>query len=491
MSEPVVSKSKYLSGLQCPKLLWYYYNAKDQIPAFDEATQAIFDQGHEVGELAKKLYPDGIDVTWDQPYAGVIKQTQELLKSGKPLFEAGLRNGSMYARADVLEPVGKRWDLIEVKMSTEVKDVNLQDVAFQRCCYEGASLPIRRCYLMHINSEYVRKGDIDPCKLFTKEDVTDQVKELIGDVPGLVEEMVKTIAKKQCPNQDIGPHCSDPYQCPLMDVCWGKVWKHDNHVFTLPGARGRDWKLYEAGILTTDKIPAGFALSSKQKIMIKAERTGRPYIDRAALREFLDGLIYPLFYLDFETFGLNVPIPVVQKSHPYQQIPFQYSLYVQASPKASPVHHSWIWDGQGDPREEMMRRLPKLLERKGSVVVYNQTFEASRLRECAEFLPEYEARVASVIDRMVDLYAPFRSFTVYHPDQHGSASLKSVLPALTGKGYDSLEIQGGGQACSEFMRVTFCEATAAERASVHRNLEAYCGLDTFGMVDIVRALGRL
>ncbi|TFH12338.1 MAG: DUF2779 domain-containing protein, partial [Lentisphaerales bacterium] len=72
MSNPFLSKSKYLIGLQCPKLLWTHYNAKDELPPVDAATQAIFDQGHEVGELATTLYPDGLEVKWDQGFDGVI-----------------------------------------------------------------------------------------------------------------------------------------------------------------------------------------------------------------------------------------------------------------------------------------------------------------------------------------------------------------------------------------------------------------------------------
>jgi vacuolar-type H+-ATPase catalytic subunit A/Vma1 len=134
MSKPFLSKSKYLKGIQCPKLLWYQYNAKDKLPEVDKRTQSIFDQGHEVGELAKKLFPNGIEVEWELSYEEVIKRSQELLKEGKPLFEAGFLFNRTYARVDVLNPVGKQFDIIEVKMSSKVKEINLHDVAFQRYC---------------------------------------------------------------------------------------------------------------------------------------------------------------------------------------------------------------------------------------------------------------------------------------------------------------------------------------------------------------------
>jgi hypothetical protein len=68
--------------------------------------------------------------------------------------------------------------------------------------------------------------------------------------------------------------------------------------------------------------------------------------------------------------------------------------------------------------------------------------------------------------------------------------VKSVLPAMTGKGYGDLAISDGAQASQEFLRVTFTPTPAGERRQVLRDLEVYCGLDTMGMVDIVAALRR-
>ncbi|MFH0992504.1 MAG: hypothetical protein V1799_21100 [bacterium] len=165
---PFISKSKYLSGLQCHKLLWYQYNAKDQIPAFDAQIQAIFDQGHLVGEFAKRLYPDGIEVEKGVlDFAKIFEASKEAIRHRKPLFEAAFKYEHAFARADMLNPVGKNdWEIVEVKSSTEVKEINLHDLALQRYAYEGAGLKISRCFILHINNQYVRKGDMKPEKLF-------------------------------------------------------------------------------------------------------------------------------------------------------------------------------------------------------------------------------------------------------------------------------------------------------------------------------------
>jgi hypothetical protein len=171
---PYVSKSKFLWGAQCKKLLWYAYNAKDQIPEPDASTQATFDQGHEVGALAKSLYPDGIEVSAGvTDFEQVLQQSLEAAKARKPLFEAGFIHNGGFARVDILNPLGKdEWDIIEVKSSTEVKDVNLLDLAFQAFVYTGAGLKIRRCCLMHVNRDYVRRGPVEPKQFFKLVDVT-------------------------------------------------------------------------------------------------------------------------------------------------------------------------------------------------------------------------------------------------------------------------------------------------------------------------------
>ena len=138
-----------------------------------------------------------------------------------------------------------------------------------------------------------------------------------------------------------------------------------------------------------------------------------------------------------------------------------------------------------------MLKLRESFTSTGSIVAFNASFELGRMQECCAAMPKFAPWFESVEDRVVDLLGPFRSFDYYHPDQHGSASMKAVLPALTGKGYDELAIQEGGTASNEFLRVTFGDATAEERQQVRQQLQEYCGRDTEGMIWIVEELGRI
>ncbi|MBT4208168.1 DUF2779 domain-containing protein, partial [Candidatus Woesearchaeota archaeon] len=151
----LLSKSKYLIGLQCLKYFWISLHEKDRIPEVDLATQHKFDQGHLVGQLAKQLFPDGIDIP-EADFKQNLEKTKEFIKLGKPLFEPAFMVGNLYSRADILVPNGDGWDIIEVKSGTKVKDINVHDVAFQKYVYELAGLKIKKCFLMHINNEYVK-----------------------------------------------------------------------------------------------------------------------------------------------------------------------------------------------------------------------------------------------------------------------------------------------------------------------------------------------
>ena len=185
----ILSKSKYLSGLQCPKLLWHLIHDKDNIPPYDEAAQAVFDQGHSVGFLAQSLFPGGIEIPWETPPKDKLSLTRDALKEGKPIYEATFSAAGAYAQVDILVPNGDQWDIVEVKSSTSVKDINLHDLSLQRLACESSGLQLGRCVLCHLNNQYVRQGELDLQQLFTLEDVTSEVDELFPSVSDRLREM--------------------------------------------------------------------------------------------------------------------------------------------------------------------------------------------------------------------------------------------------------------------------------------------------------------
>ncbi len=486
MPQIMLSKSRYLNGLQCPRLLWIATNEPERIPEPDAATQHIFDQGHLVGELAKKLYPGGLTVQTDD-FMGNIAITKKLLHQRRPLFEAGMLSGQIYSRADILNPINEdEWDIIEVKSATSVKEVNYHDVSFQKLCWEDGGLKIRQCFLACINNQYVRNGEIDPRELFAIQDITDEVAAASEVVRDRIDEMLKVIGSPTCPEVDIGPHCGDPYDCPLTD-CWEGL--PEDNVFTLYRGGKKSHELYSSGVFNISDIPAGYKLNDKQRIQCASVLSGEPYADKQAIRQFLCELEYPLYYLDFETFG--TAIPLFDGTRPYQNIPFQFSLHVQETLGGEPKHYSFLAEGRQDPRPELLSALSRLIGGNGSVLAYNKSFEESVINDLGNAFPEYAGWAENVISRLVDLIVPFRSFYYYHPSQKGSASLKSVLPAVTGLGYEEMPIAKGDDASLAFLAITFEDTAAEDVARIRKELLAYCKMDTEGMVRIIERLEEI
>ncbi len=484
----LLTKSQYLVGLQCFKYLWVMLNEPDSIPKPDASTQHRFDEGHLVGEFAKKLFPDGIDIPADD-FKNNLRQTENLLKKHKPLFEAGFMVDNIFSRIDILKPVSNdEWDIIEVKSSTSVKPLNIHDVSFQRYCCEKYGLKIRNCFLMHINNMYTRQSEIDPEGLLTSTEITVEVDEATNGIQERIDNMFRTISSKKFSDVTIGTQCNSPYECPLKEECWDFL--PDNNVFNLYGDRNKkSLELFKQGIYSIKDIPNDFSLSDKQKIQKDCEIYGKPHIEKKAIRQFLNTLKYPLSYLDFETF--STAIPPFDGTMPYQQIPFQFSLHVVDEDNTSARHYSFLADGSNDPRHKFIDSLKKVLGSSGSIVVYNQVFERGVLNNLSTFLPEYHNWVEGLYDRIIDLLAPFRSFHYYDSKQKGSASIKNVLPVLTGTNYDHLEISDGMSASLAFLDILSNNVTEKEEIKIKDGLEKYCTLDTEGMIWIVDKLEEL
>jgi hypothetical protein len=485
MAKPFLSKTRYMNGLQCAKLLWLLCNDPEKIPEPDAATQHIFDQGHLVGELAKRLYPGGIDVGHDD-FRDNLRRSRQLLEERKPLFEAGFMIDGIFSRLDILNPVGRDgWDIVEVKSSTSVKDENYHDVSFQKLCAEKCGLAVNKCYLAYINNQYVRNGEIDTAQLFTIEDITAGVEEVGRGIEERIQSMLETISSAECPDLSVGGHCRTPYECSLPYCCDALP---ENNIFCLYYGGKKCFELLETGIYQLKDVPANFKLNRAQQIQRQCDLDGTIYVDKPAIRDFLRAIRYPVHYLDFET--VNPAVPLWDGTRPYQQVPFQFSLHI-TNDGGDTRHYSFLADGTNDPRPEFLRHLKESLGIGGTIVTYNQSFENGIIEALSSAFPEHTAWLDSLQDRIIDLISPFKGFCYYNPRQNGSASLKSVLPAITGKSYEGLPISEGGAASRAYLDMTFSDISADEKKKIRTDLEEYCGLDTEAMVWIVEKLEEI
>ncbi len=485
-----LSKSRYLSGLQCPKRLWTELHARHLIPPVDASTQARFEEGQEVGNLARRLHPGGLAIDpgtlrWDR----VVPATRRALSQRRTLYEAAFRHGGAACRVDILVPApAEQWDVLEVKSSTRVKEVHLRDLALQGFVLEGSGISVRDYYLVHLDTSYVRRGDLDVEALFRQELVTDQVLERMPSVAGELAGMLAVLHQGSSPEIAIGRHCEEPYECPLKSKCW--AFLPEPSVLDLTRDRKKGFEYLSQGIEGLGEVADGSDLNSHQRIQVATVRCGEPHVDRPALARFLSSLDYPAYFFDIETFASAVPR--FDESRSYQQIPFLFSVHRVEEPGYAPQHFVYLHRNGGDPRPEFLRAARVSLGKRGSIVAYNAPFERRVLQEsAATAVPAWEPWAAELGERFVDLLSPFRDFAYHHPAQVGKVSLKAVLTPLTGMSYGDLEISDGESASREYSRVLSGELEGLEKARSLQQLAKYCSLDTLAMVVIVDRLRDL
>ena len=63
-----LSKSQYIRGLQCHKSLWLYKNRQELRDTPNQQSESKFNTGYQVGDLAKELFPNGVDIEFDSSF---------------------------------------------------------------------------------------------------------------------------------------------------------------------------------------------------------------------------------------------------------------------------------------------------------------------------------------------------------------------------------------------------------------------------------------
>ena len=487
-----ISKSQYTRGLQCVKSLWLYNYRKDLREEISDSQQAIFDQGHEVGDWARKYYKGGVMLEQGvDDIAGALEETQALIKKGKKLlYEATFQAEGVLVRCDILRKVGKVWHLIEVKSSTQLKDAHLGDIAIQKYVLEAAGLKVAKAFLMIIDTSYVKDGPIDPHKLFKLQEVTEDINGAEAEVPATLKHFFKILSQdSKEPAIDIGGHCSDPYECDFCAHCWKKIPAYSIYNITRLKMEIKD-ELRLKGILEVKDLPEDIELCSAAADHVAVAKTGKPIIWPDEIKDFVKALKYPLYHLDFET--INPAVPLYDGLRPYMQMPFQVSLHVQQKRGGPLKHLEYLADGKSDPRPDLVDFLLKNIGPTGTPLAYNAGFEKSIIKGLAGFSPRKSSKLLALAERFVDLAAPFRSRHVVLPEFYGSYSMKSVLPALVpGMTYEGMPVGNGADAQNAYKALLSGTLTPKEDSQLRKDLIAYCGQDTLAMVQLLDYLNNI
>ena len=482
-----LSKTKYMSGLQCRKRLWHeVHRAKKgkaliaqkkaevllaQMKAGDSPTQMEagipieqgktgtstarqhrLDQGNEVENLARFLYfSDGEQIDGSYPSVSVKRTSEALDKGATCLFRAMFKFNSVTVRCDVLKKDGDAWQLTEIKSSMlntlqRKKNDFLQELAIQKYVLEGCGLSIAQIQLMLIDSEACAYPDLS--NFFAFEDVSDEVDQIIDSIDDKVEEFKAVINSDEEPQIAMGEHCNKPYRCQFTDYC---------------------------------------QLSAPKVISITQDQDEVPCIDSEAIQACMAKLEYPIHFLDFET--NNPAIPRHDGMHPYQHYPFQYSCYILFQ-DGKIDHYEYLHTDKSDPRQALTESLLDVVYSQGSIIAYYARFESDILEGLIDFFPDYAPALQTMIDRLWDQWEIFK-YHYSHPDFHGSTSLKNVLPVLVPSlSYESLNIHDGAEAQAIWNQLIKTE-NENERGKIIADLKTYCEQDTWAMVEILKVLSRI
>ena len=481
-----LSKSKYCNGIQCKKMLWLDKYKPDEKE--ESNNESILENGNFIHEIARYLFGKHINIEFNEDLSEMIKNTYATIESYKNVVitEASFNYNNNFCSVDILIKKGNKYEIYEVKSSTTLKDIYVKDASYQYFVLTSLGLNVTKVSIVYLNRNYTREGPLDLEKLFIKEDVTNLVEDLKVEVERNINSINEYMEVETEPNDDIGEYCFTPYPCPFFKYCTRNI--PEKNVFELAGmSYSKKIDYYNKGLykyedLINEKLKEDYRRQIEYELYDKED-----YIDRKNIKKFMEGLNEPIYFLDFETY--QIPIPLYDGLNPYSQIPFQYSLHILEDGKLS--HKEYLSETGIDPRRKLAEALVKDIPMNVCTLAYNMSFEKTVIKRLAEMYPDLSEHLLNIRDNIKDLMIPFQNKWYYTKDMHGSYSIKYVLPALfpndESLNYHNLDlIHNGAEAMSSFADLE--NKSEEEQLYVRERLLRYCELDTYAMVKIYEKL---
>jgi hypothetical protein len=474
----LISKNIFLKSLTCLTWGWYLRSSGIELLKTKSEEDRI-EQGKKIGEMARSLYANGVLVD-EGSNTSNYEKTKKLINDHniQVIFEATFIHNGNIARADILKRIDGKWHLIEVKSSSasdEIKDELIDDLSYTALILSLCGIELERASLLLVSKDY-RIG-MDLKKFFVEVDCTEQVNERRP----LFLERMNEISQVTC--ADKRPEPKLIYECKDCDYykahCLGK--NVDDPVFYVPRlGREKFSELVEDKVFLVNQIPEHFNLSPSQKRVVEAVKDETPFIDKEKLKDLLDEIVYPTYYLDFES--TSTAIPLYENIGPYQEI---------VTENDEEKHFEFLSDYTKDDRRTLAEKLLKDIGKEGSVIVYFAAAESRMLKSLAKLFPDLADDLNNIIERIVDL-EKIAVETYYHPEFHGSYSIKVVLPVLVPEmSYKELEIGDGQSASVVFAELARGKYSQDEAALICEQLLKYCKQDTWAMVKIHEKLIQL
>jgi predicted RecB family nuclease len=474
-----VSKNIFLNSLICPVLGWHLRNdsaARNRVSSLTLGEKLRIEQGIEIGKRAQALYSKGVLVE-NKDMISASRETKKLMEDPNIpiIFEGAFLVDNFAARADILMREKDGWHIIEVKSGASDKKEFIDDMAYTAMVIESSGLNVSCVSLFFISKDY-RLGMEDE-KLFVRTEHTQTVLKRVKEFITFWKKIERITGTSVKPEPKLLLGCR---KCKLFTECLGG--NIENHIFDLPRLnQARFMELTDSGIVCIEDIPDEFSLTEKQAIIRNCVKTKKPFVKKT-LKRHLHAVSWPAYYLDFET--VITAIPLYPDIAPYIQIPTQYHIHECSGPGNVTGCSEYLADPHKDCRKELAKKLIKDIKGKGSIIVYS-TFEKSVIRSLSRLYPALSKKLERMAERIIDLEAIIRK-KFYHPDFHGSTSIKRTLPVLVpDMSYEDMEIADGESAMAAFAYMALGKIKeAGEIASLKRNLLTYCKQDTLAMVKM-------
>ena len=491
MEKHILSKSTFIRAKQCLKSLYLYKNNIYLRDKLSKEQQARFNRGINVGLLAQQLFPNGIDASPKHVslFHESVNKTRELIQNGTPIiYEAAFQHNGILIALDILVNENGKWNAYEIKSSAKITPTYITDAALQYYVIKGCGIEIENFYIVHINTSYVRKGIINVHELFKINNVTKDVLKQQENIAQVLQLAFETLQKNEAPPINPGPHCFDPYPCDFKGHCWKNI--ENVEIFEFNGlSKQQQFEWYNKGWEKIEEVPIEELPNATLKKQAEAAKTNSIIVDKVKLQNFLSGLHYPLYFMDFEI--MITAVPLFQNTSPYQQLPIQFSIYRQDNYDSEYLHFSFLAETGEDPRIEFTKSLISVCGNQGSILVYDISSERSVLNQLIEAFPEFEKPLQAIVSRLVDLSIPFRELFLYHPKMRGSTSIKNVATAFCDDiNFDALPINNGQLASIAFESLQQ-ENDIFKILELKEQLKAYCKLDTWAMVRIWQEINRI
>ena len=493
------SKSKYTSFIQCPKMLWLK-TYHPELAEEDPSAQNRMTKGNAVGDLAMGLFGEHEEMTaYDEngklDLGKMIENTADAIHRGvENICEASFSHDGLYCAVDILRKEKDGYAIYEVKSSTTPKYIYIVDISYQKYVLEKCGVKVTGAYVVNINSNYLFDGTLDVQKFFKITDVSALVEQEYGihTIEAELDYAKRTLKCKDEPDLDLSEGCRSPYPCAFWKYCTRHIPAPSVFdIYKLAFPKALD--LYKRGITDVKDVLASTKLNALQKQQIDYILNDKPdHVDKDGIKSFLDELSYPLYFLDFESMQLTVP--EYPNSKPYAQILFQYSLHYIENEGGEIKHKEFLGVSGEDPRRGLAEQLVKDIPTNGSIIVFNEAFEKTRIRELAELFPDLASELLRIRENIKDLLKPFRKGYYYTKAIGNSFSIKRILPAMFPDDptldYHNLEgVHNGGEAMTIFPLIK--DMPPSEQEIARKNLLKYCELDTYATVKIWQKLKEI